>query len=248
MYRRIDPQEIVRTLERLAQRVEERFPGSSLSRVVAELLVVAQEATQRAQRNRRPILALRGLLVLLLGVIGVSLIELPLQLRLGEVDSVAGLVQVLEPSISIAFFLSALAIYLLSLETGIKRGRTLQALHELRAIAHVVDMHQLTKDPATLLEGGASTLSSPQRTMTDFELIRYLDYCSEILALISKIAALYVQDFPDAGAIASVDEVENLTSGLSRKIWQKLTIVQAERGPAQRPVPPREAPRISAPD
>ena len=247
MYRRIDPQEIVKTLERLAQRVEERFPGSSLSRVVAELLIVAQEATQRAQRNQRPILALRGLMVLLLGVIGFSLIELPLRLRLGEVDSVAQLVQVLEPSISIAFFLSAFAVYLLSIETGIKRNRTLQALHELRAIAHVVDMHQLTKDPATLLEGGASTRSSPQRTMTDFELIRYLDYCSEILALISKIAALYVQGFTDPGAIASVDEVENLTSGLSRKIWQKLTIVQGERGPVQSSVPPREIPNVSAP-
>jgi len=29
--------------------------------------------------------------------------------------------------------------------------------------------------------------------MTHFELTRYLDYCSEMLALISKIAAIYVQ-------------------------------------------------------
>lgn len=239
MYRRIDPLEIVKTLERLAQRVEERFPGSSLSRVAAELLVVAQEATQRAQRNRRPIVALRGLVLLLLGAIGVSLIEIPLQLRLGEVESVAQMVQVVEPTISIAFFLSAFVVYLLSLETRIKRDRTLMALHELRAIAHVVDMHQLTKDPATLLEGGTATESSPQRTMSDFELLRYLDYCSEILALISKIAALYVQDFPDPGAIASVDEVENLTSGLSRKIWQKLTIIQAEHASAVSPRPVR---------
>jgi hypothetical protein len=240
MYRRIDPREIVKTLERLAQRVEERFPGSSLGRVAAELLVVAQEATRRAQRNRRPILALRALVALLLGGIGFSLIEIPLQLRLGAVESVADMVQLLEPTISIAFFLAAFVVYLLSLETKIKRDRTLTALHELRAIAHVVDMHQLTKDPVTLLEGGGSTQSSPQRAMTDFELTRYLDYCSEILALISKIAALYVQDFPDPGAIASVDEVENLANGLSRKIWQKLTIVQAERAAAlsPRPAPP----------
>ena len=228
MYRRIDPQEIVITLERLAHRVEERFPGSSLGRVAAELLVVAQEATHRAQRNRRPIRTLRGLVLLLLVGIGIALIEIPLQLRLGEVDSIAQMVQVLEPTISIAFFLAAFVVYLLSIEIGIKRDRTLMALHELRAIAHVVDMHQLTKDPTTLLEGGESTESSPKRSMSDFELMRYLDYCSEILALISKIAALYVQDLPDPGAIASVDEVENLSSGLSRKIWQKLTIIQAE--------------------
>ncbi len=229
MYRRLDAPEIVKTLERLAQRVDERFPGSSLSRVAGELLVVGQEATQRAQRNRRPILALRALVVLLLGAIAVALVEIPLQLRLGEVGSITEMVQVLEPTLSIAFFLAAFVVYLLSLETRIKRDRTLMALHELRAIAHVVDMHQLTKDPATLLEGGNATQSSPQRGMSDFELLRYLDYCTEILALISKIAALYVQDFADPDAIGAVDEVEDLCTGLSRKIWQKLTILQADR-------------------
>lgn len=240
MYRRIDPREVVITLERLAHRVEERFAGSGLSRVVGELLVLAQEATQRAQHNRRPILALRCLVVLLLVAIGVALIAIPLHLQLGDVDSVAAMVQVLEPTISSAFFLSAFVVYLLSIETGIKRDRTLMALHELRAIAHVVDMHQLTKDPAPLMEDGASTESSPLRTMSDFELTRYLDHCSEVLALISKIAALYVQDFPDPGAITAVDEVENLTSGLSRKIWQKLTIIHAEHTAdvSPRPDPP----------
>jgi hypothetical protein len=231
MYRRIDPDEVVKTLERLAHRVEERFPGSSLLRVVGELLFVAQEATRRAVRNQRPILGLRMAVGVLLAAIAFSLIEIPrLFGRIGEIESIAAFVQVLEPTIGIAFFLSAFVVYLLSIETRIKRDRTLAALHELRAIAHVVDMHQLTKDPATMLEGGASTLSSPARGMSDFELMRYLDYCSETLALISKIAALYVQDFPDAGAIAAVDEVENLTSGLARKIWQKLTMIQAEHG------------------
>ena len=63
--------------------------------------------------------------------------------------------------------------------------------------------------------------------MTPFELNRYLDYCSESLALISKIAALYVQGFQDPVLLDAVDDMEDLTAGFSRKIWQKITILEA---------------------
>jgi hypothetical protein len=53
-----------------------------------------------------------------------------------------------------------------------------------------------------------------------------LDYCSEALALISKIAALYVQDFQDPILLDAVDDVEDLAAGFSRKIWQKITILE----------------------
>jgi len=57
-------------------------------------------------------------------------------------------------------------------------------------------------------------------------LSRYLDYCSEMLSLTGKIAALYVQTYDDGVALAAVNEVEGLTTGLSRKIWQKLMILE----------------------
>jgi len=56
----------------------------------------------------------------------------------------------------------------------------------------------------------------------------YLDYCSEMLSLIGKLAALYVQKFDDPVALAAVNEVEDLTTGLSRKIWQKIMILNAD--------------------
>ena len=62
--------------------------------------------------------------------------------------------------------------------------------------------------------------------MSAFELNRYLDYCSEMLSLTGKIAALYVQHFDDSDAVAAVSEVEQLTTGLSRKIWQKIMILE----------------------
>ena len=63
--------------------------------------------------------------------------------------------------------------------------------------------------------------------MSPFELGRYFDYCSELLSLIAKIGAVYVQDFTDAVALGAVDEVENLTTGLSRKIWQKIMVLES---------------------
>ena len=92
-------------------------------------------------------------------------------------------------------------------------------------MAHIVDMHQLTKDPERLLQGGPATPSSPQRTMTPFELGRYLDYSSEMLSMISKTAAIYVQEFPDSVALDAVNEITSLTNGLSRNIWQKIMLL-----------------------
>ena len=61
--------------------------------------------------------------------------------------------------------------------------------------------------------------------MSAADLARYLDFCSEMLSLTGKVAALYVQNFEDSVALQAVNEIEDLTTGLSRKIWQKLTIV-----------------------
>ena len=98
---------------------------------------------------------------------------------------------------------------------------------ELRAIAHIVDMHQLTKDPDKLLHPEGDTVSSPERTLTRDELGRYLDYCSELLSLTSKLAALYAERFNDSVVLQAVDEVEALTTGLSAKIWQKIMVLDA---------------------
>jgi len=61
--------------------------------------------------------------------------------------------------------------------------------------------------------------------MSRFELQRYLDYCSEMLSLVGKVAAIYAQSFDDGVALASANEVESLTTGLSRKIWQKIMVL-----------------------
>ena len=98
-------------------------------------------------------------------------------------------------------------------------------MHEIKSLAHVIDMHQLTKDPESLAGAGRRTPSSPQRTMTRFELGRYLDYSSELLSMIGKIGAIYGRQLQDPVVLDAIDGAENLTTGLSRKIWQKIAIL-----------------------
>jgi hypothetical protein len=111
------------------------------------------------------------------------------------------------------------------MESRIKRKRAINQLNELRVIAHVVDMHQLTKDPSLMNIPTHNTENSPKRTLTKFELERYLNYCSETAALIAKVAALYSQSLPDEVVVKNVNDIESLCNGLSQKVWQKIIIL-----------------------
>jgi hypothetical protein len=86
-------------------------------------------------------------------------------------------------------------------------------------------MHQLTKDPERLInaEPDDEALLSP--VMSAQDLTRYLDYSSEMLAIISKVAALYIQEFDDPVTANAASAVEELAVGLSRTIWQKIVIL-----------------------
>ena len=224
-YRELWPERIVETADKLVARVQERFPGSGLYQVAAEVRQVAKEAVLRAQEIHRPNYWLRSVISLVVLAIGVLTAVVFTKVRPDEdVFKVEEFIQTLEAGIGSVVFLGAAVIFLVTLEVRWKRERALSAVRELRALAHIVDMHQLTKDPEGLLRG-QPTASSPKRTLTKFELGRYLDYCSELLSLINKIGAIYVQEFPDAVALEAVDQLSNLTNGLSRTIWQKLIVL-----------------------
>jgi hypothetical protein len=221
---------IVETLRRLEHRIGERFPGSSLAAVCAELIGMAGTVQQRSVAIASPHYVLRTavFLVIASGLAGLLFVAFKVNVQVGTVE-IFSVFQGVEAAMNIVVLSGAMLFFLVSLETRIKRQRSLSDLHRFRSIAHVIDMHQLTKDPSTILGGGAPTASSPKRTMSRFELTRYLNYCSEMLSLTNKLAALYAQHLPDPVIIDAVNDIEDLTTNLCNKIWQKITILDTGR-------------------
>lgn len=226
MYIMLEPLKIIDTLARLEARIGERFPQSGLSRVAHQLTAIAGVTATRAHDLSQPNLALRsGLAALIIAGIAAQFAAAHfLRLQPTTLDAPA-LVQGLEAAVNLLLLFGGAVWFLLSVETRWKRTRALAALHELRSLAHVIDMHQLTKDPTTLLSATEPTASSPKREMNEFQLTRYLEYCAEMLALLGKLAALYGENMRDSVVIDAVNDIENLAANLGRKIWQKIMII-----------------------
>lgn len=227
-YRQLDAEKTIQTLQTLRNRISERFADSSLAKVATELSELAGETRARVDWIARPHRGLRtGILCVVL--LCVALAAFGISELLKSHDESFGLAEtigLLESVMNELIIAGAALAFLFSLEQRIKRTRALQTLHDLRAVAHVIDMHQLTKDPSRILNDNESaTRSSPQRTLTPFQLTRYLDYCSEMLSLVGKLAALYAQSLSDPIVVAAVNDIETLTNGLSRKIWQKIVML-----------------------
>lgn len=227
MYRSLDARHIIATADRLRKRISERFPDSGLSKVASELLAEALQASATAEwlaQRHRTLRWVTAIVIALLFALAFSTLFL-LNRRVELFSSVSDFLQGLDAAVNELVLIGAATYFLLSWETRRKRAKALRALHVLRSMAHIIDMHQLTKDPERVLGSTQSTPSSPVRTLTPFQLTRYLDYCSEMLSVISKVAALYVQNFDDPVTLAAVNEVESLTGSLSQKMWQKIIIL-----------------------
>jgi hypothetical protein len=228
----LDEVKIKDTIARLAVRIEERFPGSGLGRVARRLDEATAQTAEVVARIDRPDWLLRAgvatfvLVVLVVLAYTVSTMEIAMT-RL----TLSDLVQISEAALNDIALIGAALVFLVSIETRAKRRRVIAAINTLRSIAHVIDMHQLTKDPHAVAEVGQPTEHSPARELSPFELGRYLDYCSEMLSLTAKVGYLYAQRFPDTVAVDAVNELETLCTGLASKIWQKIMILPTAAQP-----------------
>jgi hypothetical protein len=227
-YRDLDSREIIKTIAALQARISERLGDSGLARVCAELLVIAKDNSARAQTIAAANVPLRlaVYVMLAIGVAALLWIVWLVRLSLPTDGGLFSILQGVEAAANLIVLVGAPAFLLTRLEEHMKRRQALSALHEMRSIIHVIDMHQLTKDPSAMSIG--ATASSPARKLGRSDTARYLDYCSEMLSLSSKIAVLYAQVFPDPAVVEAVSDIERLATGLSQKIWQKIMILQAE--------------------
>ncbi|MGH1441250.1 MAG: hypothetical protein ACRBBR_14125 [Cellvibrionaceae bacterium] len=227
MYTQLSFTEIIKTISCLELRIIERMPDSDIAQVCKELHSTANHAQQRVRTLSTPNKWIRGSVIAVVIVFS-SVLIYTLSLFEWEFSkpTLAEMIQITEALINDIILLGAALFFLLTLEQRLQRRSVLQELHQLRSIAHLVDMHQLTKDPSMINSQEQQTEHSPERNMTQFQLQRYLDYCSEMFSLIGKIAALYSERFPDTEIVAAANDIEDLCTGLSRKVWQKLYFIE----------------------
>jgi len=235
-YSEIRSEAIIHTIKKLECRVKERFPDSSLGKLCCEVAAISELADSRWQEYQRPYYRLRALWVGALVFIMIAATFLGIWLTqeftavteghtLFEERPGLALFEGLEPTINVFLLMGAGIFFMRRSEETAKRVRVLKHIHELRSFTHVVDMHQLTKDPSAILGNFQRTAHSPVREMSRYELTRYLDYCAELLSLLGKIAALYMRDVEDIEVITAANEIENLSTNISRKVWQKIMII-----------------------
>lgn len=226
MYRTLQSDKIVDTAFVLAQRVSERFHGSGLAGVATELAEASKDISRLALDLGKPHLALRiasfVVATMFVALIGAAVVSMRPNMH---VENASDLAQGIESLINDIFFAGIAIWFFFTIEVRIKRKRAHDLISQLRSLSHVIDMHQFTKDPSRLTQTYQATPSSPKVHLTPQLLTRYLDYCSEMLAILGKLAALLVQDFDDSRTLSAVNDIEELTSDMQRKIWQKIMII-----------------------
>lgn len=155
------------TAQALCARIAQRFPGSGLSKVSAELTLITSEAKERAAWLARPNRGLRagsiflGVLLAAMPVVTVYYYGLP---KIGTASSLADFAQGIDAGVQEVILLAGAIYFLGTFERRLKRTRALKALHELRSLAHIIDMHQLLKDPKIFAGEWQPTSASPERT------------------------------------------------------------------------------------
>jgi hypothetical protein len=217
--------ELKKTCHRLLGRIQDRFPTAGLLHTCENLLRISEDSENTLKWIKRPNYAIKFLAWLLISILIFSLERSWVSLGVSFSGlNAADFFQMVDAGFNSAILFGASGIYLMTSEGRWKRKKVINAVNKLRCIAHIIDAHQLLKDPSCIAE--KETFCSPNRNLNDYDLGRYLDYCSEMLSLTSKIAFLYVQDFDDPIANESVNDLENLTIGISQKVWQKIVILK----------------------
>ena len=169
---------IADTAETLTRRIDERFVQSGLGRIAHTIHGIANETSANIDALQKPMWSLR------IGSFGIGFLSFVIltYLMMGGIDALISH----DPRPSRFYLrggavfgkhclLTAYVVFLKTIEQRHKERRILQYLNHLRSLAHVIDMHQLTKDPERLLILGPDTASSPKRELPRFLLRRYLN-------------------------------------------------------------------------
>ena len=230
---RLDSVYVEQTVARLEARIRARFPDRRLGEAARALRTAVPQIHEgfeasKARRRRIRWFARAASIVILLAASAAIVLALRDPVLKGTDSSVEWL-PIVESTINDLVFASIAVFFLWAMPERLERRTLLDLLHRLRSLAHVVDMHQLDKDPEQARADYHPTAESPERRiMNAEELHHYLDYCSELVSLIAKTAALCAERTSDPVVLGTVSEIETLAAQMSQKIWQKISLLPAD--------------------
>ena len=223
------------TVTQLERRIHARFGDRGLTKAARDLgnlvTLVETEAAQSRVRLRRTTLAARSVSAV---IIVATLAALAFSLRSAVTDGLAHTadwVPLAESVINDLVFAAIAVVFLWAFPERLERRALLRLLHRLRSFTHVVDMHQLSKDPEQVNPGYTPTAESVRHGLDAEQLRHYLAYCSEMLSLTAKTAALCAEHSTDGVVLETVSYIETLTTELSNKIWQKISLLPRDSDP-----------------
>jgi hypothetical protein len=217
------------TVAHLERRIHARFGERGLTKAVRDLgqlvVLVQIEAGQSHARLRRTTLAARATSITIIAATAFALV---LSLRAAVIEGLernADWVGFVESAINDLVFAAIAVLFLWAMPERLERRALLRLLHRLRSLAHVIDMHQLSKDPEQVSPTYVPTAESVRHGLDADQLYHYLDYCSEMLSLTAKTAALCGEHTSDGVVLETISTIETLTTELSNKIWQKISLL-----------------------
>ena len=228
-YDRLDNGQVCSTVARLEARIRARFDGRHLADVAAQLSSLVEQIGVQNPATRRRIRTTRVASRVLMVVLVIGAIAAFAAAANRDLERQLDWLPLIESAVNDLVFAGIAVFFLWSLPERLHRAELLAQLHRLRSLAHVIDMHQLTKDPERLRPGFSPTPQSPPLALELADLEHYLDYCSEMLSLVGKSAALVAEESRDAVVLETVGGIETLTTNLSTKIWNKIGVLATIR-------------------
>ena len=226
---RLESRYIAHAATKLEARIRARLPGRRLADVAHRLAEMVPEIhagfdSSYGRFKRTRWWSRAASVVIVLGTVVALVLALRDAFRGGELNSFDW-VPLVESVINDLVFAAIAVFFLWALPERRERRTLVGLLHQLRSLAHVVDMHQLDKDPEQARTDYVPTPMSPPNRMNAEELHHYFDYCSELVSLIAKTAALCAEHSSDPVVLDTVSNLETLAAQMSQKIWQKISLL-----------------------
>ena len=225
----LDAESVRATVVPWDARIRARFPTRNLTRLPSQLIEVIDHLSERQNvwraRRRWLTAACRAGIVLVVVGLLFALALIALQSTASAEPHGWDWLSVFESLVNDVVFAGIAIYFLWALPERLQRHGDLATLQRLRSVAHVVDMHQLTKDPERLRPDFHTTTATVPLGLSAIELANYLDYCSELLSMVGKTAALFGEHSDDRTTLSTIAGIEELTNNLSTKIWTKISLL-----------------------